>query len=42
MRRRSIFAGGVAVPIATHVEEEFQVTGAQIAAALTPQHQAPS
>lgn len=30
------FAGGIPIPIATRVEEEFQVTGAQIAAAITP------
>jgi aminotransferase len=31
-----IFAGGAPVPIATHVETTFQVTAAQIAAAITP------
>ncbi|PKO21528.1 MAG: aromatic amino acid aminotransferase [Chloroflexi bacterium HGW-Chloroflexi-1] len=30
------FAGGVPVPIATHVETTFQVTGAQLEAAVTP------
>ncbi len=31
-----IFAGGVPVPLATHVETDFQVTGAQIEAVITP------
>jgi aminotransferase len=35
-----VFAGGTAVPIATHVETEFQVTGAQIEAAVTPRTRA--
>jgi aminotransferase len=35
-----VFAGGVAVPIATQVETAFQVTGAQIAAAITPRTRA--
>ncbi len=34
------FAGGTPVPIATHVETEFQVTGAQIEAAVTPRTKA--
>jgi len=35
-----VFAGGTPIPIATQVETTFQVTGAQIAAALTPQTKA--
>lgn len=35
-----VFAGGVAVPIATSVETTFQVTGAQLEAALTPRTRA--
>ncbi len=35
-----IFAGGVPVPIATEVGTAFQVTGAQIAAAITPKTKA--
>jgi aminotransferase len=35
-----IFAGGTPVPIATYVETEFQVTGAQIEAAITPRTKA--
>ena len=31
-----VFAGGTPVPIATHVETLFQVTGAQLEAAVTP------
>ncbi len=31
-----VFAGGAPVPIATHVDTTFQVTGAQIEAAITP------
>ena len=31
-----VFAGGTPIPIATHVETEFQVTGAQLEAAVTP------
>ena len=34
------FAGGVPVPIATHVETTFQVTGAQVEAAITPKSKA--
>ena len=34
------FAGGVPVPIATRVETTFQVTGAQVAAAVTPRTRA--
>ena len=34
------FAGGVPVPIATHVETTFQVTGAQLEAAVTPKTRA--
>jgi len=34
------FAGGTPVPIATHVETTFQVTGAQVEAAVTPQTKA--
>lgn len=36
----AIFAGGVAVPVATSVEHSFQVTGAAIAAAVTPRSRA--
>jgi aminotransferase len=35
-----IFAGGVPVPIATQVETTFEVTGAQIEAAVTPRSKA--
>jgi aminotransferase len=35
-----IFAGGTPVPIATHVETTFQVTGAEIEAAITPRTKA--
>ncbi len=35
-----IFAGGTPVPIATHVETMFQVTGAQLEAAITPRTKA--
>lgn len=35
-----IFAGGTPVPIATRVENDFQVTAAQIEAALTPRTKA--
>jgi len=35
-----IFAGGVPVPIATKVENNFQVTGAEIAAKITPKTKA--
>ena len=35
-----VFAGGVPVPIATKVENNFQVTGAEIAARLTPKTKA--
>jgi aminotransferase len=35
-----VFAGGVPVPVATHVETTFQVTAAQIEAAITPQTRA--
>lgn len=35
-----IFAGGTPVPIATHVETAFQVTAAQIEAAITPRTRA--
>lgn len=31
-----VFAGGTPIPIATHVETLFQVTGAQLEAAVTP------
>lgn len=34
------FAGGTPVPIATHVETLFQVTGAQLEAAITPRTKA--
>lgn len=34
------FAGGVPVPIATHVEHDFQVTAAEIEAAITPKTKA--
>lgn len=36
----TIFAGGVAVPVATSVEQAFQVTGAAVAAAVTPRTRA--
>jgi len=35
-----VFAGGVPVPLATQVETTFQVTGAQIEAAVTPRTRA--
>lgn len=35
-----VFAGGAPVPIATHVDTTFQVTGAQIEAAITPRSKA--
>jgi len=35
-----IFAGGVAVPVATSVEDDFQVTRQQVEAALTPRTKA--
>lgn len=35
-----VFAGGTPIPIATHVETEFQVTGAQLEAAVTPRTKA--
>jgi aminotransferase len=35
-----IFAGGVPVPVATQVETTFEVTGAQIEAAVTPRSKA--
>jgi aminotransferase len=35
-----VFAGGTPVPIATHVETQFQVTGAQLEEAVTPQTKA--
>lgn len=35
-----IFAGGAPVPIATHVETMFQVTGAQLEAAINPRTKA--
>jgi aminotransferase len=35
-----IFAGGNPIPIATHVETTFQVTGAQLEAAVTPRTRA--
>jgi aminotransferase len=35
-----VFAGGVPVPIATKVENNFQVTGAEIAAKITPKTKA--
>jgi aminotransferase len=35
-----IFAGGVPVPVATQVETTFEVTGAQIGAAVTPRSKA--
>ncbi len=35
-----IFAGGTPVPVATHVETTFQVTGAEIEAAVTPRTKA--
>jgi len=35
-----VFAGGTPVPIATHVETLFQVTGAQLEAAVTPKTKA--
>jgi aminotransferase len=35
-----IFAGGTPVPIATQVDTEFQVTGAQLEAAVTPRTKA--
>ena len=35
-----IFAGGTPVPIATHVETMFQVTGGQLEAAITPRTKA--
>jgi aminotransferase len=35
-----VFAGGTPIPIATHVETLFQVTGAQLEAAVTPRTKA--
>lgn len=35
-----VFAGGTPVPIATHVETTFQVTGEQLEAAITPRTRA--
>jgi len=35
-----VFAGGVTVPIATYVENDFQVTAAEVEAAITPRTKA--
>ena len=36
----AVFAGGVAVPINTHFKNDFQVTGAEVEAAVTPRTKA--